>query len=101
MTPFSALFCLSFVVLFKLKDICGTEEDYWSEDFDVSQNCENEGRRQISATVAHVPAIKCLKPFESYSVSHDFVSNMNIRMMLKNIGNDNERFRRFKQYKIE
>ena len=100
MTPISALLCLHLILLFKLKDISGTE-DYWSDNFDESKNCENEGRRQISATVAHVPAIKCLKPFESYSVSHDFVSNMNIRMMLKNIGNDNERFRRFKQYKIE
>ena len=46
MTPFGALFFLPFIVLLKLKDISGTD-DYWSDNFDASKKCENQGRRQI------------------------------------------------------
>merc|ERR1719369_539878 len=47
MILFSVKFCLTFVLYFvNLVDISGSQDykryDYWSDEFDVSQNCENK-----------------------------------------------------------
>ena len=48
MTPFRVQFFLTFILVFELKEISGqANDDYWSINFDASQNCENEGRHQI------------------------------------------------------
>ena len=41
----SVQFCLLFIMLFKIPDISVSSiDDYWSDDFDTSKNCENKGR---------------------------------------------------------
>ena len=47
MAPFSYNFFLKFILVFELKYISGTQDNYWNDEFDVSKNCENEGRHQI------------------------------------------------------
>ena len=49
MTPSNTPIIITFILVFKFKDVILDITDYWSDDFDVSRNCENKGRRHIHA----------------------------------------------------
>ena len=44
--------CQTYIFLFNLVFIVGLE-DYWSDDFDDSKNCENEGRHTITVSMLY------------------------------------------------
>ena len=39
-------FLISFILLIHIGNASGSVDDYWSDDFDSSRNCENKGRSE-------------------------------------------------------
>ena len=47
------------ILLLNVHDILARlQDDYWSEDFDHSKNCENEGRRQKCVTMSNFSSVQ-------------------------------------------